>query len=460
VLSSVGDWALAVSRSYAMKTQPEAISEAKHSVPAWPEAGAAPEHVQKAAERPPPAGAAVDCEQVATALAEPASAHPREWPRGGRAAKAWRRPPTLQDANVDELLPEPLSAALATDWVIVNEVTPGATQPAPEGPSVKAAAATVAASGAAGLLLLGPLSGAALAAGAAYTVLGEAGVGAGHEGLRACDWATSLGVPQDALGRVDGAGVLRQLSGTAKVASSKVGEAMGELNRVAELLGHGLKSVGPALSGAALAEKERAIVGLARELEVSERAGLRARGQFVEQLGAAERAAAEERARLTESLEAARLATAAEAERLAAMEAAERAKARDCARLARELEDARHAGEEERERLWKELRDSESAMEQERELLARELEAAERRRETECSLLARELEAERQLSSELETMRRAREEVTCCICMERQRQVLFLPCRHVCCCGQCARELGKCPVDRTRIEEQIQFTMA
>ncbi|CAE8601676.1 unnamed protein product, partial [Polarella glacialis] len=39
-------------------------------------------------------------------------------------------------------------------------------------------------------------------------------------------------------------------------------------------------------------------------------------------------------------------------------------------------------------------------------------------------------------------------ELTCVVCLEAPRQILLLPCRHVCCCKVCATRLDRCPMCR------------
>ena len=34
----------------------------------------------------------------------------------------------------------------------------------------------------------------------------------------------------------------------------------------------------------------------------------------------------------------------------------------------------------------------------------------------------------------------------CVACMERDKSVLFMPCRHLCVCTECSKEVVKCPV--------------
>ena len=42
--------------------------------------------------------------------------------------------------------------------------------------------------------------------------------------------------------------------------------------------------------------------------------------------------------------------------------------------------------------------------------------------------------------------------VTCKICLDSKIQVLFLPCRHLVCCENCANEVRECPLCRASIE--------
>lgn len=44
-------------------------------------------------------------------------------------------------------------------------------------------------------------------------------------------------------------------------------------------------------------------------------------------------------------------------------------------------------------------------------------------------------------------------EVRCIVCMENPREVILLPCKHVCLCEDCAEKINrKCPVCDKRIE--------
>eukprot|EP01028_Stygiella_incarcerata_P006690 TRINITY_DN2722_c0_g1_i1.p1 TRINITY_DN2722_c0_g1~~TRINITY_DN2722_c0_g1_i1.p1 ORF type:complete len:686 (+),score=199.61 TRINITY_DN2722_c0_g1_i1:153-2210(+) len=44
---------------------------------------------------------------------------------------------------------------------------------------------------------------------------------------------------------------------------------------------------------------------------------------------------------------------------------------------------------------------------------------------------------------------------SCCICVEHHRECVFLPCRHLCACEECAKMLQECPVCRQHIEDKI-----
>jgi hypothetical protein len=45
----------------------------------------------------------------------------------------------------------------------------------------------------------------------------------------------------------------------------------------------------------------------------------------------------------------------------------------------------------------------------------------------------------------------ARDQVLCIVCMEAERSVLFVPCRHAAVCAGCAAELDECPICRAPI---------
>ncbi|RYG94958.1 hypothetical protein EON65_56680 [archaeon] len=45
----------------------------------------------------------------------------------------------------------------------------------------------------------------------------------------------------------------------------------------------------------------------------------------------------------------------------------------------------------------------------------------------------------------------------CTICMEDDRTVLLMPCRHLCLCSKCSEQsmLQLCPICRNRIQEKV-----
>ncbi|KAL6067114.1 Cell growth regulator with RING finger domain protein 1 [Balamuthia mandrillaris] len=46
------------------------------------------------------------------------------------------------------------------------------------------------------------------------------------------------------------------------------------------------------------------------------------------------------------------------------------------------------------------------------------------------------------------------EGLECLVCVERQKEILFRPCNHVCCCGTCGVRLSSCPMCRATITSQ------
>jgi hypothetical protein len=81
---------------------------------------------------------------------------------------------------------------------------------------------------------------------------------------------------------------------------------------------------------------------------------------------------------------------------------------------------------------------------------------------------ARLKEIEANLDYSLGVVRRRLEEVIrrkagsgnsklCCVCMEGERQVLLMPCRHLCVCRGCSEDerLKDCPICRSEIRERM-----
>ena len=44
----------------------------------------------------------------------------------------------------------------------------------------------------------------------------------------------------------------------------------------------------------------------------------------------------------------------------------------------------------------------------------------------------------------------------CCVCMERESQIILDPCKHKATCEHCSRSLKKCPICRAPIQDKIQ----
>lgn len=52
------------------------------------------------------------------------------------------------------------------------------------------------------------------------------------------------------------------------------------------------------------------------------------------------------------------------------------------------------------------------------------------------------------------------ERLNCCVCYERRRSTLLLPCRHLALCGTCAFGLRKCPICRQPVQSSIETIIA
>ncbi|XP_025405953.1 E3 ubiquitin-protein ligase LRSAM1-like isoform X2 [Sipha flava] len=49
------------------------------------------------------------------------------------------------------------------------------------------------------------------------------------------------------------------------------------------------------------------------------------------------------------------------------------------------------------------------------------------------------------------------DELECIVCMEKQFDVLFIPCGHLCCCWKCSEKLTLCPMCRTLISKKVDI---
>ena len=44
----------------------------------------------------------------------------------------------------------------------------------------------------------------------------------------------------------------------------------------------------------------------------------------------------------------------------------------------------------------------------------------------------------------------------CCICLTKDKCILFQPCKHICTCEECARNMSDCPICRKPIRNYVQ----
>lgn len=356
---------------------------------------------------------------------------------------------------------------LLEDWVIVEDPGPEELRLVPfmsaedDNQGLGTVAKTAVLGGAAGFFFFGPISGAVIAAG---TVGACAEPGSLSTAARDAARWVRCSSPQSIAecGQAYGA-----LAGRAK-------GMLGEVRRLPDKLSPGLASVCSTLSGAALNERDTLIQRLQSELEASSRDSAEEKVRIEElrhvekewrdqtkclssQLEDAERACAEKR-RQHRDLEAANLAKDEEVSRLAQeLETTEQIWKQDTERLTRELEHHRRERIAESKRLTSELSDAAKAREAELGKLQDALAEAEMGQ-------AAEMEAHERTENELQAAMRISEEESelkrCCVCFEDERHILFLPCRHVSCCRNCARSLDKCPIDRVTIQQKIDFIMA
>ena len=49
------------------------------------------------------------------------------------------------------------------------------------------------------------------------------------------------------------------------------------------------------------------------------------------------------------------------------------------------------------------------------------------------------------------------ENMKCVICLENDKSFLFMPCKHVCCCENCSKNLNQCPICRNKIESSFKI---
>jgi len=49
-----------------------------------------------------------------------------------------------------------------------------------------------------------------------------------------------------------------------------------------------------------------------------------------------------------------------------------------------------------------------------------------------------------------------KEQKTCILCIDKDKEIVFVPCGHLCTCSVCAQSLIKCPVCRSNIQQRIK----
>jgi hypothetical protein len=45
----------------------------------------------------------------------------------------------------------------------------------------------------------------------------------------------------------------------------------------------------------------------------------------------------------------------------------------------------------------------------------------------------------------------------CLVCYDKKRDILFMPCNHLCCCDNCSNNINKCPYCRVDIENKVKI---
>lgn len=258
------------------------------------------------------------------------------------------------------------------------------------------------------------------------------------------------------------------------------------LNQLSSMVESAAMSASSVLAAPALAEKDSTIETVRRDLVTAMNTVIAEREQCRQELAAVQSMHAESAGMYNAELE---CRWANEHDQLEHLKSSERAEAAAKEKLKFEFELARKAQDDETGMLTRRLAEMECKQMDERERMANESECAKQAHLEECKQLRRDLNAlqsafseeracienalqeavaqkeadSRQLNEELHTANMALEANDlnrCCICMDFDRQVLFLPCKHVCCCMECAVGLQLCPIDRTPITECVKFTMA
>jgi len=51
------------------------------------------------------------------------------------------------------------------------------------------------------------------------------------------------------------------------------------------------------------------------------------------------------------------------------------------------------------------------------------------------------------------------EQKLCVVCLVENKNMLLMPCKHLCMCSKCAVGLDECPICRTTVEERVSVFM-
>jgi len=49
-----------------------------------------------------------------------------------------------------------------------------------------------------------------------------------------------------------------------------------------------------------------------------------------------------------------------------------------------------------------------------------------------------------------------KEQKTCIVCSDNEKEIVFIPCGHLCCCSVCSQPLNICPVCRQNIQQKFK----
>jgi hypothetical protein len=60
----------------------------------------------------------------------------------------------------------------------------------------------------------------------------------------------------------------------------------------------------------------------------------------------------------------------------------------------------------------------------------------------------------------MEEQRRHEDLITCVICLDRVRGMVFQPCMHLCCCPLCAAAASSCPMCRRSIDSRLKIFLS